>query len=253
MSSATRPSPTTVAASSRRLFFSSATAPTRSKITGKADEKRACGRGRGVGGGVGRAGAGAGGGGERLMNVKAAAGVLQETIASTAVASATIQEVEAAEVVVPYHYTPSPMDTSLLVPQLVGLFFLALCVAYVQLVLNPTARVKFNSTDEAKRAMIKELFASEGREGDDRGLERWLYRLWLKPMARPRGDQTKGGTVIPGLEGSAAAEKARVRAAGGGGAGGSQGPQNVQRGRGGGGGGRGEPPPPPPGDGKERG
>lgn len=47
--------------------------------------------------------------------------------------------------------------------------------------------------------MIKELFASEGTEGDNRGFERWLYRLWLKPIARPRGDQTKGGTVIPGL------------------------------------------------------
>ena len=81
-----------------------------------------------------------------------------------------------------------------------SLCILALCVGYVQLVLNPTARVKFNSTDEAKRAMIKELFASEGQEGDDRQFERWLYRLWLKPIARPRGDQTKGGTVVPGME-----------------------------------------------------
>ena len=47
-----------------------------------------------------------------------------------------------------YRYTPSPMDNSLLVPQLFGLAVLALCVAYVQFVLNPTARIKFNTQDE---------------------------------------------------------------------------------------------------------
>jgi|AntAceMinimDraft_1070359.scaffolds.fasta_scaffold156511_1 hypothetical protein len=67
--------------------------------------------------------------------------------------------------------------------------------------------------DDAKRAMIKELFASEGAAGDDRGLERWMYRLWLKPMARPRGDQTKGGTVVPGMGGEAGAGAAGARLA----------------------------------------
>lgn len=93
------------------------------------------------------------------------------------------------------------MDSSLLVPQLVGLAFLAVAVGYVQVVLNPTARVKFDARDEDKRAYVKELMASEGEPGDDRGLERWYYRnVLLRGGMRPRGDQTRGGTVVPGLE-----------------------------------------------------
>lgn len=38
-------------------------------------------------------------------------------------------------------YVPSPMDYSLLVPQLLGMGFLAVCLAYYQLVLAPTAQV----------------------------------------------------------------------------------------------------------------
>jgi hypothetical protein len=34
---------------------------------------------------------------------------------------------------------------------------------------------------------------------DSRPLERFMYKLWLKPFPRPRGDQTEGGTVLPGI------------------------------------------------------
>lgn len=96
-------------------------------------------------------------------------------------------------------YVPSPMDASLLFPQLASLAVIAIAVGYVQVVLTPTARVKFDAADEDRRAYLRELMASEGTAGDDRGVERWWTRLWLKPIPRPRGDQTKGGTVIPGV------------------------------------------------------
>ena len=117
---------------------------------------------------------------------------------SADVAFVTTAEVPAAHV---EPYRPSPMDSSLLVPQLVGIAFLAVAVGYVQVVLNPTARVKFDARDEDKRAYVKELMASEDEPGDDRGLERWYYRnVLLRGGMRPRGDQTRGGTVVPGLE-----------------------------------------------------
>ena len=28
----------------------------------------------------------------------------------------------------------------------------------------------------------------------------WRYKIWLQPLGRPRGDQTKGQTEIPGLD-----------------------------------------------------
>ena len=123
--------------------------------------------------------------------------------ANPAATSADVALVATAEVPAAHvePYRPSPMDSSLLVPQLVGLAFLAVAVGYVQVVLNPTARVKFDARDEDKRAYVKELMASEGEPGDDRGLERWYYRnVLLRGGMRPRGDQTRGGTVVPGLE-----------------------------------------------------
>ena len=64
---------------------------------------------------------------KRAVTVRAVAGeVTQQT--NTAATAATMMEVEAEAVPPSYHYTPSPMDNSLLVPQLIGLFFLALCV-----------------------------------------------------------------------------------------------------------------------------
>ena len=63
---------------------------------------------------------------KRAVAVRAAAGeVTQQTNTG---ATVTMMEVEAEAVPPPYHYTPSPMDNSLLVPQLIGLFFLSLCV-----------------------------------------------------------------------------------------------------------------------------
>ena len=123
--------------------------------------------------------------------------------ANPAATSADVAFVTTAEVPTAHvePYRPSPMDSSLLVPQLVGIAFLAVAVGYVQVVLNPTARVKFDARDEDKRAYVKELMASEDEPGDDRGLERWYYRnVLLRGGMRPRGDQTRGGTVVPGLE-----------------------------------------------------
>eukprot|EP00976_Prorocentrum_cordatum_P069832 1179706-Prorocentrum_minimum.AAC.4 len=44
---------------------------------------------------------------------------------------------------------------------------------------------------------------------DSRALEQFLYKMWLKPLPRPRGDQTKAGTVIPGVQ-DAPTQKAKV-------------------------------------------
>jgi hypothetical protein len=95
---------------------------------------------------------------------------------------------------------PSPIDASAFTGQIVAFVFIALAVGYVQVVLNPTAKARFNASDEDKRAYVKELFASENEPGDKRGLERWYYRrVILASGLRPRGDQTKGGTVLPGF------------------------------------------------------
>ena len=90
------------------------------------------------------------------------------------------------------------MDTSALLPQLVALACVALAVGYVQAVLTPTARARFDAANPEKRARVKELMA--GDDGDGRGLERWYYRnVLLRSGLRPRGDQTRGGTIVPGL------------------------------------------------------
>ena len=120
--------------------------------------------------------------------------------ANPAATSADVALVATAEVPAEHvePYRPSPMDSSLLVPQLVGLAFLAVAVGYVQVVLNPTARVKFDARDEDKRAYVKELMASEGEPGDDRGLERWYYRnVLLRGGSAERGPNS-GGTVVRG-------------------------------------------------------
>lgn len=97
-------------------------------------------------------------------------------------------------------YVPSPIDASAFTGQIIAFAFIALAVAYVQVVLNPTAKARFNASDDDKRAYVKELFASENQPGDARRLERWYYRkVILASGLRPRGDQTKGGTVVPGL------------------------------------------------------
>ncbi len=99
------------------------------------------------------------------------------------------------------------MDTSALLPQLVALACVALAVGYVQAVLTPTARARFDAANPEKRARVKELMA--GDDGDGRGLERWYYRnVLLRSGLRPRGDQTRGGTIVPGLN-DAAADDAR--------------------------------------------
>eukprot|EP00873_Tetraselmis_striata_P033168 jgi/Tetstr1/453432/TSEL_040414.t1 len=114
---------------------------------------------------------------------------------------ATVAAAEAAK------YVPSPMDYSTLVPQLVAMGFLALCVAYFQVVLAPTAQVKFNMADKEKREYVKGVL----KDDDSSPLQRALYRLWLKPLARPRGDQTQGeGQAGPAPRGSSAPHASRL-------------------------------------------
>lgn len=100
-------------------------------------------------------------------------------------------ENEAAEVVAAY--VPSPLDPSLLYPQLIAMGFLGICLAYWQLILVPTAQVKFNLADKEKRALVKDIMNDESRP-----VKKWFMSQWLKPMARPRGDQTQFGAGIVG-------------------------------------------------------
>jgi len=97
-------------------------------------------------------------------------------------------------------YVPSPVDPGAFTGQIIALVCIALAVGYVQAVLNPTARARFNASDDDKKKYVKELMAGENEDGDTRQLERWYYRkVLLSSGLRPRGDQTKGGTVVPGM------------------------------------------------------
>ena len=61
-------------------------------------------------------------------------------------------------------------------------------------------QVKFNMQDPEERARVKQILKDDDGDGGlGSSLQRALYRMWLKPLARPRGDQTQGGTIVPGL------------------------------------------------------
>lgn len=94
-------------------------------------------------------------------------------------------------------YTPSPMDASLMAPQLFALVFILGAAAYLQVFVTGTARARFDKADPERRA-----FVSDGEnDGADGGGEKgWVEReLARKGGTRPRGDRTKRGTVIPGV------------------------------------------------------
>lgn len=94
-------------------------------------------------------------------------------------------------------YTPSPMDASLMAPQLFALVFILGAAAYLQVFVTGTARARFDKADPERRA-----FVSDGEnDGADGGGEKgWVEReLGRKGGTRPRGDRTKRGTVIPGV------------------------------------------------------
>ena len=116
-------------------------------------------------------------------------------------ATATTMENNAAvDVITSTTYTPSPVDPSAFTGQIVAFLFIAIAVVYVQAVLNPTAKERFDANDPDRKQYIKELMAGEGVEGDTRQLERMYYRkVILASGLRPRGDQTKGGTIVPGI------------------------------------------------------
>lgn len=90
-------------------------------------------------------------------------------------------------------YTPSPMDASLIAPQLFALVFILGAAAYLQVFVTGTARARFDKADPARRAFVE----TDGGESSEPG---WVEReLARKGGTRPRGDRTKGGTVIPGV------------------------------------------------------
>lgn len=134
------------------------------------------------------------------LHAEAEEGTAASSLGAAAASSGDALESVAEPSPPPGKYVPSPIDASAFTGQIVAFVFIALAVGYVQVVLNPTAKARFNASDEDKRAYVKELFASENEPGDKRGLERWYYRrVILASGLRPRGDQTKGGTVLPGL------------------------------------------------------
>lgn len=134
------------------------------------------------------------------LHAEAEEGTAASSLGAAAASSGDALESVAEPSPPPGKYVPSPIDASAFTGQIVAFVFIALAVGYVQVVLNPTAKARFNASDEDKRAYVKELFASENEPGDKRGLERWYYRrVILASGLRPRGDQTKGGTVFPGL------------------------------------------------------
>jgi hypothetical protein len=97
-------------------------------------------------------------------------------------------------------YVPSPLDPSAFTGQVVAFVFIAVSVAYVIALLNPIARERFELNDPARKKYVKELMAGEGIDGDTRRLERLYYRkVILASGLRPRGDQTAGGTIVPGI------------------------------------------------------
>ena len=104
--------------------------------------------------------------------------------------------VETIDAPAPQLYTPSPMDASLIAPQLFALVFILGVAAYLQVFVTGTARARFDKADPRRRAFV------ESATGDGRGESApgWVEReLARKGGTRPRGDRTKGGTVIPGV------------------------------------------------------
>ena len=101
--------------------------------------------------------------------------------------------VETIDAPAPQLYTPSPMDASLIAPQLFALVFILGAAAYLQVFVTGTARARFDKADPARRAFVE----TDGGESSEPG---WVEReLARKGGTRPRGDRTKGGTVIPGV------------------------------------------------------
>uniref|UniRef100_A0A7S2F289 Transmembrane protein n=1 Tax=Pycnococcus provasolii TaxID=41880 RepID=A0A7S2F289_9CHLO len=86
-------------------------------------------------------------------------------------------------------YVPSDLDLATLYPQFLALALLAVSLIYFLFILSPTAQVKYDVTkNEDERTRVKDILSSE--EDTKSSVERALYKAWLKPLPRPRGDQT---------------------------------------------------------------
>ena len=92
-------------------------------------------------------------------------------------------------------YTPSPMDASLIAPQLFALVFILGVAAYLQVFVTGTARARFDKADPRRRAFVESATGDRGESAPG-----WVEReLARKGGTRPRGDRTEGGRVIPGV------------------------------------------------------
>lgn len=86
-------------------------------------------------------------------------------------------------------YVPSDLDLATLYPQFLALALLAVSLIYFLFILSPTAQVKYDVTkNKDERTRVKDILRSE--EDTKSSVERALYKAWLKPLPRPRGDQT---------------------------------------------------------------
>ena len=80
-------------------------------------------------------------------------------------------------------YTPSPMNASLIAPQLFTLVFILGAAAYLQVFVTGTARARFDKADPQRRAFV-ETTAGDGGESEPGWVEREL--------ARKGGNQAEG-------------------------------------------------------------
>jgi len=85
-------------------------------------------------------------------------------------------------------YVPSDLDLATLYPQFLALALLAVSLIYFLFILSPTAQVKYDVTKNEDERTRQDILRSE--EDTKSSVERALYKAWLKPLPRPRGDQT---------------------------------------------------------------
>ena len=60
-------------------------------------------------------------------------------------------------------YTPSPMDASLIAPQLFAMVFILGAAAYLQVFVTGTARARFDKADPQRRAFVETTGATEAK------------------------------------------------------------------------------------------
>ena len=84
-------------------------------------------------------------------------------------------------------YTPSPMNASLIAPQLFTLVFILGAAAYLQVFVTGTARARFDKADPQRRAFV-ETTAGDGGESEPG----WVERDWPEGGNQAEGRQDQG-------------------------------------------------------------